>query len=483
MESFDIEIYDEVYEGDKPYVFISYAHADEEKRREIVDLLSAHGVRYWYDNGLHHSDDFNLEIAEHLEKATACLLLLSPISAESTYVKNELNFANTHHVPIRTLLLEEFTMPLDIELMISRSHYLRMDKSSYMQQLILDLPAEVFEGNTPTRLNFKDKKKLRSKKRKQKKVSTKKKSAGSFFKKLLIVIAVLLVVFAALTIMEESGIFGGSDPSPVITLSRDATIPDFADFATGYATKNSDETDNEKGTREIKYVFDSGNADAILKEYIELLKDNYNFSPIYDGVRQNWYVFEYRGKNRPDGFELYFGDGENQQAYSGINLSLFLSEKDGKKWVQLYVNSEIKIESTDKRTTFAKRVCVPDFSEFAKGYATYVETIPHEDLGTQEIIYEFDYNTNNAVLDEYIALLENSYNYSPIHTGVRDGWFAFEYTGSGEVTAFELHFPNNEDLKYNGIHYSLCTYAENGKRMLQIYMSDEIEIINNGERY
>lgn len=476
---FEIELYDEVYEGNEPFVFISYAHTDIEKLREVVSLLSAYKIRYWYDKGLHPGDDWNLIIAEHLKNASVCLFLLSPDSAVSTFVKNELSFANTHKVPLHTLILNEFPIPLDIELMIGRSHYLKKDKS-YMQNLVSSLPQEVFEGNTRKKLTFREKMKQRSENKKLKKAKTKTKSAGSFFKKLLILIAVLLVVFAAPVIMKESGLFGSFDPSP----SPGITIPDFADFATGYATKNSDETNNEQGTREIKYVFNSGDADAILKEYIELLKDNYKFSPIYDGVRKNWYVFEYSGSNKPDGFELYFGDGENKQAYySGINLSLFLSEKDGKKWVQLYVNSEIKIESTSKRTTFAERVCAPDFTEFAKGYATYVETIPHEDQSIQEIIYEFDYNTNKAVLDEYITLLKNSYNYSSIHTGVRDGWFAFKYTGSGEIAAFELHFPSNEDQKYDGIHFSLCEYTKNGKRMLQIYMSDEIEIVDNGERY
>jgi len=99
--------------------------------------------RYWYDNGLHSGDDWNMVIAKHLKGSAACLLLLSPNSAESEYVKNELNFAMNHRIPIHTLLLKQFDLPLDIEMMTGRIQMVEME-GNFQTKLIKALPPEIF---------------------------------------------------------------------------------------------------------------------------------------------------------------------------------------------------------------------------------------------------------------------------------------------------------------------------------------------------
>jgi len=72
-----------------------------------------------------------------------CLLLLSPNSAESEYVKNELNFAMNHRVPIHTVLIKQFALPLDIEMMTGRIQMIEME-GDYQTKLIKALPPEIF---------------------------------------------------------------------------------------------------------------------------------------------------------------------------------------------------------------------------------------------------------------------------------------------------------------------------------------------------
>ena len=110
----------DVYEGNEPYLFISYSHKDQQAMLSVKQILEESGIRYWYDNGLHSGDDWNMVIAKHLKNSAVCLLLLSPNSAVSEYVKNELNFAMNHRIPIHTLLLKQFDLPLDIEMMTGR---------------------------------------------------------------------------------------------------------------------------------------------------------------------------------------------------------------------------------------------------------------------------------------------------------------------------------------------------------------------------
>lgn len=40
------------YEGDLPYIFVSYAHKDSREVFDLLEKLSAHGYRIWYDGGI-----------------------------------------------------------------------------------------------------------------------------------------------------------------------------------------------------------------------------------------------------------------------------------------------------------------------------------------------------------------------------------------------------------------------------------------------
>lgn len=140
MIDFKIE---DSYEGDLPYLFVSYSHKDHNEMDSVKRLLDDQKIRYWYDNGLHSGDDWNLKIATHLKNATACLLLLSLNSAESEYVKNELNFARNHRIPIHILLLHRFELPIDVEMMTGRIQMVEMT-GDYHKAFIKSLPSEVF---------------------------------------------------------------------------------------------------------------------------------------------------------------------------------------------------------------------------------------------------------------------------------------------------------------------------------------------------
>ena len=133
-----------MYEGNAPYIFISYSHRDTDSMISICNVFSQSGGRYWYDSGLHSGDDWNMVIASHLEKATVCLLLLSREAAASEYVKNELNFAQNHRIPIHVVLLETFELPIDLEMMLGRIQMIEKT-AGYEQKLLESLPGELFD--------------------------------------------------------------------------------------------------------------------------------------------------------------------------------------------------------------------------------------------------------------------------------------------------------------------------------------------------
>lgn len=136
-----------IYEGYEPYLFISYSHKDAYALERVKTIFDDSKLRYWYDNGLHSGDDWNLIIAKRLQNASVCLLLLSPNSASSEYVKNELNFAMNHRIPIHTLLLSSFELPPDIEMMTGRIQMVQM-QGDYAPKLLKPIPAEIYYSHS-----------------------------------------------------------------------------------------------------------------------------------------------------------------------------------------------------------------------------------------------------------------------------------------------------------------------------------------------
>ena len=110
-----------VYQGNDPFVFVSYSHKDQEKVFEIINDLMLCACNLWYDNGIHSGSDWNLEIAEHLLNAECILFMVTANSIQSEYVKDELNFARAKNKKIYPIYLENVTLPISLELLLGRS--------------------------------------------------------------------------------------------------------------------------------------------------------------------------------------------------------------------------------------------------------------------------------------------------------------------------------------------------------------------------
>ena len=65
------------YKGTEPYLFISYAHQDEEKVLPVIEWLNVNGYRVWYDEGLETSNDFKDEISINILNCSCFMVFLS----------------------------------------------------------------------------------------------------------------------------------------------------------------------------------------------------------------------------------------------------------------------------------------------------------------------------------------------------------------------------------------------------------------------
>ena len=82
-------------EGDRPQsVFVSYAQADKLVARDIADRLQGAGLRVWFDEwALSPGDSITEKIESELRASDLLIVLLSPASVKSHWVKAELNAA------------------------------------------------------------------------------------------------------------------------------------------------------------------------------------------------------------------------------------------------------------------------------------------------------------------------------------------------------------------------------------------------------
>lgn len=84
----------------KKMVFISYSHADKEIAQNLASALNAQGVDLWWDNWeIQPGDSLVAKIFESgLSRASHFLILLSPESVRSRWVREELDVATIRRI-------------------------------------------------------------------------------------------------------------------------------------------------------------------------------------------------------------------------------------------------------------------------------------------------------------------------------------------------------------------------------------------------
>ena len=92
------------YKGRKPYIFISYAHADSERVWPILNRLAADGFRFWYDEGIDPGTEWADDIQHYLARCTYFFAFLSRSYLASDNCKDELHQARESQVKNRLLI-------------------------------------------------------------------------------------------------------------------------------------------------------------------------------------------------------------------------------------------------------------------------------------------------------------------------------------------------------------------------------------------
>lgn len=129
------------YEGNKPYVFVSYSHKDKDRVFPILERMEQVGFRLWYDQGIESSSEWDVVVSEHLSKATAVLFCLSKNFSDSSNCKDEVAYAKKLDIESRITLFLESDLKLkpSLDLALVRQQQIFLENYTGTAELVNEL--------------------------------------------------------------------------------------------------------------------------------------------------------------------------------------------------------------------------------------------------------------------------------------------------------------------------------------------------------
>ncbi|MDX1404223.1 MAG: toll/interleukin-1 receptor domain-containing protein, partial [Woeseiaceae bacterium] len=106
----------EAYEGDAPYVFVSYSHQDVEIVFIELVRLKKLGFRVWYDEGISPGSRWSDALAERIANCNLFLYYVTPRSVASQNCQDEANYVLEAGNPFLAVHLERTELPPGLKL-------------------------------------------------------------------------------------------------------------------------------------------------------------------------------------------------------------------------------------------------------------------------------------------------------------------------------------------------------------------------------
>ncbi len=108
----------DAYAGDKPYIFVSYAHKNSDIVYNHISKLHDAGFRIWYDEGIDPGADWSDEIATALQGCAVFLVFISEASLASHNVRKEIIFAIDQRKHMLCVHIEEVELPVGLKMQL-----------------------------------------------------------------------------------------------------------------------------------------------------------------------------------------------------------------------------------------------------------------------------------------------------------------------------------------------------------------------------
>ena len=137
------------YEGTKPYIFISYSHADSERVLPIVAEMDKRGYRVWYDAGINAGEEWTATLANKIAGCKVFLLFSSASyiasfapDSERPFCRLEFTYAQKTRKPMIPVLLDSAAFPSEMEFLIGNPQQMRPASDETPEAFAARLDAE-----------------------------------------------------------------------------------------------------------------------------------------------------------------------------------------------------------------------------------------------------------------------------------------------------------------------------------------------------
>lgn len=106
------------YEGEQPYIFVSYSHRNSRYIHGVIEFLQNAGYRVWFDGGIEAGSEWPEYIASHLEGCSCVLTFMSNAFVASDNCKRELHFAQDLKKPLLNVYIEDVNLPAGLRMQL-----------------------------------------------------------------------------------------------------------------------------------------------------------------------------------------------------------------------------------------------------------------------------------------------------------------------------------------------------------------------------
>ena len=122
------------YQGDEPYIFISYSHDDSDLVYPELERFYNDGYNIWYDEGITSGERWREVVERALINSSLVVFFISRNAVESINVRNEVFMALDWNISVIPIFLEESELKYGLEYSLkslSRIPKYRMDEHDY----------------------------------------------------------------------------------------------------------------------------------------------------------------------------------------------------------------------------------------------------------------------------------------------------------------------------------------------------------------
>ena len=122
------------YQGDDPYIFITYSHQDSDLVHSEIERFNNDGYNVWYDEGITSGKRWQEVVESALTKSSLLVVFVSDSAVESKNVRNEISLALEEEIPIIPIFLEECELKRGLQVLKLSPSILKyeMDEQDYV---------------------------------------------------------------------------------------------------------------------------------------------------------------------------------------------------------------------------------------------------------------------------------------------------------------------------------------------------------------